>query len=291
MLTLCFFATVLLSCSQSMLTKLYCNKYSDVWVFNLEKSLFAFLLFALASLINSGGYTFHIPTFIYALFYAMSLMLSMVSGFFALACGPMSLTSLIVSFSLVLPSVYGIGVLGESLTAYKLTGFALLAASLILFNINKGVGNDRITAKWALFTALTLVSNGVFAIVQKMHQNSFPGEYTSEFMRDATLICTLIFLAVTLITRARRPKAEREAEKGMSAHIYGITAGLANSGSNFFTLLLSGMADASAVFPMISAGTAVAVFLAGTVFFKEKQSIIRFIALALGVASVVLLKI
>lgn len=274
-----------------MLTKLYCNKYSDVWVFNLEKSLFAFLLFALASLINSGGYTFHIPTFIYALVYAMSLMLSMVSGFFALACGPMSLTSLIVSFSLVLPSVYGIGVLGESLTAYKLTGFALLAASLILFNINKGVGNDRITAKWALFTALTLVSNGVFAIVQKMHQNSFPGEYTSEFMRDATLICTLIFLAVTLITRARRPKKEREAEKGMSAHIYGITAGLANSGSNFFTLLLSGMADASAVFPMISAGTAVAVFLAGTVFFKEKQSIIRFIALALGVASVVLLKI
>ena len=66
---------------------------------------------------------------------------------------------------------------------------------------------------------------------------------------------------------------------------------MGNGLASFFTLILTGMENASVLFPIISAGTILGVLLFGRIVFKEKLKANHYAALILGIAAVVLLKL
>ena len=67
--------------------------------------------------------------------------------------------------------------------------------------------------------------------------------------------------------------------------------GVTNSLASFFTLLLASMENASVLFPIVSVGTTLGVILCGRFIFKEKLLANHYIALAVGAAAIVLLKL
>ena len=276
---------ILASVTQSATTKLFNRHSPHSAVFNALKACTALVLFALMA---AFGFTFHLPTVLFGLLYGASLCLSMYAGYQALCRGPMALTSMLVSFSVLLPLLWGITVGEETLNGWQGVAFIPLFLAIILTNVDKIHTKQQTPPQygiWLLFVGITFVCNGVCSILQTQHQAWYPEAYSREFMLFAMLLCSVVFLVIALTKTS--PK-EFKAVKGKR---YGVLSGLANGMANFLTLVLAGLENASILFPIISAGTILASLLCGRLLFKERLKLNHSIALAMGLVSIVLLKL
>jgi len=276
---------VLASATQSATTKLFNQKSSQSSVFNALKSCVALVLFALMAI---PDFTLHLPTVLFGTLYGACLCISMYAGYQALCRGPMALTSMLVSFSVIIPLIWGITVGNETLKALQYPALVLLFLAIILTNADKMKGKSNTQKSyglWVLFVGITFVCNGICSILQKQHQTLYPEAYSREFMLFAMLFCSVIFVIAALRKVSIR---ELHTVKGKR---YGILSGLANGVANFLTLVLAGLENASVLFPIISAGTILAALLCGRFLFKEKLKVNHYLAIGAGIAAVVLLKL
>lgn len=212
--------------------------------------------------------------------YGASLCVSMHTGFKALKVGPMALTGIIASFSLLVPCIFGICFWNESPTGYGICGIILLSFAMLLINWQKSGG---VSLRWLAYAVITLLTNGICSVIQKFHQIRFPSLYRTEFMIFA-LLSVLLILAAAL--RIKRPQKQK-----FACTASGLISGVLNGAANYIVLLLSATENASVLFPIMSIGTISAVWLIGIVFFKEKLTLSQTIGLILGGISVILLKI
>ena len=286
MSTLLYILIVLASVSQSWAGKAFNKKGGASYLFNALKAGSALVMFGIMS---AFGFSFRWESLVFGALYGASLSLSMYSGYRALALGPMSLTSMLVSLSVIIPVVWGVAVMGEELNAFKYTAFALLVLALFLTNADKlksgrEKGNTNYP-KWLLCVAVTFIANGVCSVLQKEYQEAIPNAGSDEFMFFAMLVCSLIYVPVWLFK-----SRFREARMGKSA-LLGVFAGCMMGLANFFTLILAGFANASVMFPIISASTILGALLCGRIVFRERLKLNHYLAMLLGVLTVVLLKI
>ncbi len=282
---LIYFLIVACAGTQSAMTKLYGKKGESPAVFNALKATSALVLFALMAIIN---FRFHLPTVLFGLGYGACLCLSMHAGYKALCLGPMALTSMLASFSIVIPLLFGIAVWNEKINLMKGIALVLLVFAILMTNadkLKKGAKFEGHYALWLIFIALTFLCNGFCSVIQKQYQILYPESYSREFMFFAMLLCSVVFMAIALIKA--RP---REIFKSQGKH-YGVISGLANGLASFFTLVLAGLENATVLFPIISAGTIMAALFCGRFVFKEKLKAHHYLALASGILAVILLKL
>ena len=268
--------------AQDIAKKMYNKKVSapGVYVFTTLSALTAAVFFAL----TSGSLDFNPGILPYSVAFAVAYTTGVVGSVLAIASGPLSLTTLIVSFSLMLPTLYGLIFLGDPISIGLFPGLALLAVSLFLINkCDKGM---KISVKWAISVLLAFLGNGFCTIVQKMQQVKFDGDYKNEFMIIALVITALVSGAVTLVKE--RDIIKKQGVLGCSL---GVICGTANGAVNLFVMILSGLMPVSLMFPIISAGGIVATFIISQVFYKEKLSRLQLIGFIFGTASVVLLNL
>lgn len=280
-----YFLIILASAVQSACTKLFNRHCSHSFVFNSVKSCAALVMFGLFSVF---GFELCLPTALFGGAYGICLCLSMYTGYQALCRGPMALTSMLVSFSVIIPLVWGITAGNEKLSLLQYPALALLLLSVILTNldkikINKAERTDY--PSWLLFVGVTFLCNGVCSILQKQHQNLYSEGHSNEFMLCATLLCSLVFTALML------KKISVKELKKVKGKRYGVLSGLANGLANLLTLVLAGFENAAVLFPIISAGTILASLACGRIVFKEKLKLNHYAALLFGIAAVVLLKL
>lgn len=205
----------------------------------------------------------------------------MYCGFAALACGPMAITSIIASFSLIIPYIFGIAVFGEPIKVTGIFGVLLIAASIVLMNFKKP---ENLSVRWWLFSLITFLTNGICSVMQKYHQLRFPGKYSTEFMLTAMMAVFVILSAASLVRK------EKEKEK-MRFTALGFIARALNAIANYLTIYIAATENASTLFPIISVANAVAACGFGYFVFGEKLRNTQLFGLALGIASVVLMKL
>ena len=276
---------VIASAAQNATTKRFNQNCSRSSAFNALKSCTALILFASAV---AFYFSFHPPTVLFGVLYGASLCISMWTGYKALCLGPMALTSMLVSFSVMIPLIWGITVGNEALKTMQYPAFVLLLLAIILTNANKP--NVKKNAQksygvWLLFVGITFLSNGICSILQKQHQTLYPQAYSGEFMLFAMLLCSVVFAILTL-----RKMSLRELKRIMGKR-YAVLSGLANGAANFLTLVLAGLENASVLFPIISAGTILGSLLCGRFLFQEKLKANHYAALAAGIVATVLFKL
>ncbi|MBR5782633.1 MAG: DMT family transporter [Clostridia bacterium] len=267
---------------QNISRKAYNQKViNGAFSFNLISILSAALFFALLSI---PKFSFSKDFIIYAVLFALSYGMAMIFSFLAIAEGSLALTALIVSYSLILPSLYGILFLNESISLFLILGLCLLIISLLLININRNTAT-KITLKWLIFVVLAFLGNGLCSIFQKMQQVHCDGLYKNEFMLLSLTISAAIMLPAVLI------KKEKFATHFKRSGGYAILCGLANGIVNLFVLILSGRMSVSVMFPIVSAGGIILSFIVSLLIYKEKLSVMQYIGALLGLASIILLNI
>lgn len=282
-MSLLYICIVVFSVMQSATTKFFTKHSDNSYVFNALKAFFALVLMLL---INASNMDFDKTTTVYALCYGASLCISMYCGYKALCIGPLSLTSLISAFSVIIPILYGIICFDEAITTYKIMGICFLIIAIILINIKKSnQSGNKANTKWAIFISITFITNGLCSVIQTKHQRIYPGEHTSEFMIVAMFLCAVVYLTVALTRLSVKDLLKTKGKR------YGIMSGVSNALANYITLKLAGIENASIMFPIISAGTIFTTVVCGTVLFKERLKFNHITAVICGIAAIVFLKL
>lgn len=273
--------SVILGISAQDITKKIYNKRESapgVFIFATLSAVAAAVFFAL----TSPSLNFNVEFLPYSLAFAAAYTTVLVASVFAIASGPLSLTTLIVSLSLMLPTLYGLVFLNDPISIGIFPGLALLVASLFFINkCDKGV---KINTKWVICVSLAFLGNGFCTIVQKMQQLRFEGDFKNEFM----IIALVITAAISGLMAWLRERSVIK-KQSTSGIMIAIVSGLANGAVNLFVMILSGNMPVSLMFPIISAGGIAATFVISQVFYKEKLSKLQLVGFILGTVSVVLL--
>ena len=218
-----------------------------------------------------------------------------ITNIAALQVGPMSYTSVIISFSTLISSLSGVMFFDESLGWAQIVGMVLMLASFVLA-AKSDVDEKKANLKWLFMCLIAFVATGGIGVMQKVHQSS---EYRDEL--NAFLIIAFVssavlcaFFAALMKRRESRFANEKEKKKNGKRQVWLLLGIMIASGAcvavnNKFNLYLSGVMDSAVFFPIVNGGGLVLTTLAAVLLFKEKLSTKQWIGVVLGIASVVFL--
>lgn len=270
---------------QSVLRREYSKYSEDGELFNFLQSLVSLGVFAASGLMRGLDFPSSPEIYLYSLGFAISYITAITAALYALACGPFGTTSLIISYSTVLPTIYGLLFLGEPLRVTNALGIACFLISLWLTRSDRSDADKNIKggSKWLILVCAAFVGNGFCSIVQKAEQNALGSGYSDEFMICALMAVTLV-LGVAAVFRKHQTICRK-------AVLYPLLCGAANGLTNLLVLTIIAFAAISVFFPMISAGQLLASLTFAAFLYREKLSRRMYPAAALGLASLVLLNI
>lgn len=271
--------------AQNVLKKIYSkNNGKGVYFFNSLTSFSSMIFFVIAAIVIKDGLDWNTSILPYSIAFAVSFALSSISSLTAISCGSLSLTSLIVQYSLLIPTVYGLFFLNDNISIGLIPGIILLLISLML--INKKSGCITFSFKWVISVFIAFLGNGMCSVIQKMQQVKFNGDYKDEFMIIALFIVFVIVVFLSII----KERKEIISYVGCGSHL-GVLCGIMNGMVNLFVMILSGIMPVSLMFPLISSGGIITTYIVSKFVYKENLSRIQFVGFILGISSIVLMNI
>ncbi len=220
----------------------------------------------------------------YSLVFGVCYALTVIFNVVAIKCGPLSLTALIVSYSLILSTCFGIIVLREPASPFLLIGVVLLIISLALIHIKANSQEKRYSVKWIICSVLAAVGNSFLICTQKIFQTRYKGVFQTEFMFFSMLAVIVISITFILITRSK-PGRSTIKQGGLFATVSGVM----NALTNLLVMTVSINMPLSVVSPFVSAGGILITALFAFLFFREKLSMRELVGLVVGTVSVVFL--
>ena len=272
-------AAVCISVSQSIINKLYNQNNSEkgLYAFSAIRAFAAMIVFLL---ISRGKLHFTSGIWGHALGFAVSYGAATLCGVLAVRYGSLSLTSLLSSYSLMIPTLYGLVFLREPVSTFLIFGIICLLMSIFFISFKKE--KQTFSARWLLFVGASFLGNGMCSTVQKMQQIAFEGAYTNEFMVLALGMLTVFFTVMGVILAPRESLEALKRSWGMGT-IHGGTNGILN----YFVILLNGMMPASVIFPVISGGSLLLVCILSRLIFKEKLAKMQVVGVGIGILSII----
>lgn len=221
--------------------------------------------------------------------------LSGVTNIYALQIGPMSYTTVIISFSSLITALSGAMFFDEILSLTQIVGIVLMLASFVLAAKSDGDGK-KANLKWLFLCIIAFIAVGGIGIMQKVHQSS---QYRNEL--NAFLIIAFISSSVLcgilayLLTRRESVFEDKKSKVNNSKNqirlliVIMIASGACVAVNNKFNLYLSGVMDSAVFFPIVNGGSLVLATLAAVLLFKERLSKKQWFGVAIGIVSVIFL--
>ena len=231
-----------------------------------------------------GRFEFEPAAACYSLGFGLAFAIATVEGLNAIRTGPLSISSLVSSYSLLIPTFHGIIFLGEKIKPTMILGVIILLIALSMVNLNK---NESLKHEktWVIHLVAAFISNGMCSTIQKMQQIAFDGAYKNEFM-----IVALVFVCICLFSLGFAQKGNK-GEMLKSALKFGVPKGVLNGGMNYFVMVATGLIASSILFPTLSAAGMTTTYFISRFRYKEILSKIQTFGYVLGIISVVLLNI
>ena len=254
-----------------------------IFGFNAISSFFAMWIFVIVSeeIVWSREYL------LYSLLYAFFCSVTGVTNFLAITQGSLAITTLVIAYSLVIPTLYGILILKEEIGMLQYMGVVLLLISLYLVRgKDEAVQKNKMTFRWIIYVSIAFVGNGMCAVVQQWQQGVFGGRYDSSFMVVALAVSTIIMFVIACFTEKRSLVMIFK-----NGSIYAGLFGICNGMVNFLLLMIITVSASSVAFPVLSAGQLVGVFLISCLLYKEKFIPRQIVGFACGIMTLILLNI
>ena len=210
----------------------------------------------------------------------------------AMQKGPVSYTMMFASFSTVITALSGVLFFGEDITPLKIIGILLMLVSFV-FAVEREGEKRKGSFAWLLLCITVFVSTGGIGIMQKVHQTSPHKAELDIFLVLAFGVTAIVSLIAAAFMKnggggaSDAPKAEKNRLALLT--LLTVLGGVCVAANNKLNLFLSGVMETSVFFPIANGGAVALSTLAAFFLFKERLSVRRWIGLAIGVLSVVLL--
>ncbi len=260
---------------------------------NASLILYNCLLCAVAAIIafafSDKNYTLSIYTYAAAIIFGILFCITSYLYMKTIQNGQLSLSALIVTFSLIIPLMYSFVFLNERLSYTKAFGIALLIACMLVSS-NLSAGDRKASAKWFLLAFMTLLSNGFLSTVSKAHQvitvGAFVGQFVALGYSFAALCSFLLFCYVS-----RHEKADVRYFFNPVMLLLVFVTSISSFGANYIVTDLAATMDGSVIYPAVQGGALVIVTLCSVLFLNEKMNLRKFTTIGMGIVSVILLNI
>jgi len=195
----------------------------------------------------------------------------------ALSAGPMHITLLVTTSSMIIPTLSGV-FFGEAFSLAKL-GVVLVLIGFIYLSIRKH-DDTKMSKKWLLFCVLAFLFQGTIGVLQKIHQASAHKAEVSGFLFVA-------FLCAIVVCFVRNSGTRQKVTLGKMTVFLGLICGLCTFAMNYINLKLSGLLPSQLFFPLVNGSSIVLSSLMSVVLFKERLSKSQTIGLVGGIASLI----
>ena len=284
---------IAMNSSQFIFSKLYNNrqKHADPYLCTMLIGATVFLFYAVY---GQFKFTFDYRTLIYGLFFGCAYCLGYIFQIKALEVGEVSLTSLVLSYSLVVPILFGIIYYKDSVSVWFFVAFALLIAALFLINYEPGNKSENTDSKrnkrlWLLFAALAFLGNAFCVILQTLHQKSIGGQ-RFEFMAFAMSLVIVVNAVLSYFNNKKLNTTSQSFKKGWwCAIILGLLNGVTNL--SYMILASRGIIPVSLLNSFISVGSLLLTFIFSLLIFREKLRKLQLVGFFIGLVSVFLFTI
>ena len=199
MLTYLLLGVPALSVTVQNITKQKFNQCTNgnTFFFSGMISVFAMLFFIS---INRDFY-YSVELLVPSVAFALSYGVATFGAVLAIRYGSLAKTSLLISFSLLIPSLYGILFLHEPLSATLAVGTVLLIASFVMINYEKKAFEEKSSWKWYCYVLLAFLGNGLCSTVQKAKQQIYGEAGDNLFLMLFFPLCVMRFLSAFHIPR------------------------------------------------------------------------------------------
>jgi len=225
------------------------------------------------------------PSAAFALSYASATFFAVL----AIRYGSLAKSCLIISFSLLVPSFYGLLCLDEQISPELVFGTLLLIVSLILINYAKEETQEKAPLKWYVFVFFAFLGNGMCSTVQKAKQAYYGEEGDNLFMIVALGMVAVLMFVLALCFREERASIPKTVRYGF---LWAVLCGLANGLTNYLVIYLNNInLPASTLFPVISSGSLILSFLYSVFVVREKFSPRQYAGFLVGIISIILLNL
>ena len=274
------------SLTEGILIRFYNSKHEGGgFLFTALVSLGSMLFFLIYDLVTDHtGLQFSPQILPYALIAGILYCSASFLTYVALAIGPFAISMLILSYSVIFTTGYGIVILKEPITPFFVIGLVLIALSLFLVRGKKDDGKQKMSLFWLFCILYSTFGSGMFGVVQRMQQIRFDNAFTNEFM-----ILSLAFSAVTLAIVGIVKDKGRCLTILKTGSPYACTAGLANGATNLLSLVVNTLIAISIASPTRAGVKSVMSFLVSLLLFKEKFLPRQIAGVILGAIAVVFL--
>ena len=268
---------------------------SKSYIMTVPRGAFTFSVLntacAIVVFVIFGGFSFDFPPslYLYAVVFSAFFLIAAVFALLAIGAGSLAITSMIVAYAPVIPTIYGLVFLDEPLSVTLFVGIFFLAVSLILINFEQKGEKKKITLKWIVFVSLALFGDGAKSTMLKVQQLDFNGLYKNEFLVISFTISAIVCLVLALYKEREYIKLDLK-----TGGMYAASCGLLTGTINLLITVLASPArnmPASVMFPVMSAGGMICSLLVACFIFKEKLSKYQLTGLAMGMISIVFLSI
>ncbi len=251
---------------------------------------------AVASLLSAlfGGLIVpEVSTLILGIAFGFLFFLTSYSTSRCFACGPMSLTSVIINMSLSVPIVYSFIVFNEEIIARRIVGLCLMLTAIVLSGLSQS-GKNKSEKKgglmWLCFVLLGFFCNGFSAVIQKQNQFGAGAQSAPTFLSIGYICAALFFLILFFIENKGKFLSPKKDVTSLPIFIFiMIFAGLGSIVGNTLLGNLSTKIDASILYPCLNGGLALLSSLVSIFIFKEKATVMKIFSLLVGLSAIVLL--
>ncbi len=231
-------------------------------------------------------------TLLYGLLFGGAYCIGYIFQIKALKVGSVSLTSLLLSYSLLVPILFGVIYYHDSVGVPFWIGLGLLLVALFLVNYNPADKSASSTDKkqkilWLVFAMLSFCGNALCIICSTMQQKLTGGGHRFEFMTYAMAVVIIVNLTLTLINNRKTGATLPSLKRGWWC---AVILGLLNGATNlcYMVLAANGTIPVALLNSINSAGSLLLAFLLARFIFKEKLRPLQLVGFIIGVCSVVL---
>ncbi len=223
----------------------------------------------------------------YSVLFAACYILTNIGMINALKYGSVTLTTLLISLSLLVTTIWGFIFWGAKVTAPVVVGLVCVVAAIYLCLYTKEKDEKAFSLKWLFFVALAFFGNAGCTIVQRTQQVQFNGQHGNMLMLFATFFSAIFCLFMYL-------KSDKKHSKAILKRSWWapVCAGVSNLALNVLVMLMAlTTLSPSLVYPVIGVGGLAVVTIFSLLVFKEKMRWWQWVGIIIGMIAVLLLSI
>lgn len=258
-------------------------------VSDLSEALFVNgMIFGLSSVLMAVLFLRAVPspqTLLLGVVLALCNMTLQVAYAFAFRCGPVSLTSIINNFNIVVPIVYGLAVYNEKLNAFNAAGMLFLAFSSYMILYRKG--DKRKSTRWIIFTVIAFIGSALSSTVLSVAAHSVNVD------KKSIIVCAYFIAALLCFTSAflTKKSAGRKFKKDKKAFLGAASVGLSLGLHSVLLIKALGIMETVTVYPVTGLLTICFIALGDITFFKQRFTKLQLTGAVFAGAAIVLLNL